>query len=96
MAAEKEIELYLTKQVRNNGGLSYKWVSPGINGVPDRIVMLNGRIAFVETKAPKGRARALQEKVMADISGQGFECRLIDTRAGVDQLIAELNSNGRS
>ena len=52
---EKTIESKLVKAVKNMGGLAPKFVSPGFDGVPDRIVFLpHGKIAFVELKA-KGR-----------------------------------------
>lgn len=53
---EKDIEQYLVKQVKNNGGKAYKWVSPGNDGVPDRIVIFPRTIIFVELKAPGKKA----------------------------------------
>ena len=50
---EKIIEEKLTKTVKQNGGVCWKFTSPGMAGVPDRIVLMpGGRIAFVEVKAP--------------------------------------------
>lgn len=92
MAQEKEIELYLKKQTKSAGGLCLKWVSPGFDGVPDRIVMLNGQIRFAETKAPKEKARALQKKVMSQIEAQGQKCIVLDSREDVDRLLAEMMS----
>ena len=92
MAKEKETEIYLKNKTKALGGLCLKWVSPGFDGVPDRIVMLNGKIRFAEIKAPKGKARALQEKVMKQINDQGFECTVLDTREQVDELMAEMMS----
>ena len=48
---EKDIEKILVEQVRKLGGRAYKWVSPGNDGVPDRIVIFPGRQpVFVELK----------------------------------------------
>ena len=45
---EKDIEKILVNEVKKLGGRAYKWVSPGNDGVPDRIVILPGmRPAFV-------------------------------------------------
>jgi hypothetical protein len=63
---EKELELMLVKEVKRRGGRAYKFISPGINGVPDRLVLLPyGRAGFVEVKAPgkKMRPRSISEKV---------------------------------
>ena len=47
--------------VKRRSGICLKWVSPGFDGVPDRIVFLPGRhIGFVEVKAPGEVPRPLQ------------------------------------
>lgn len=59
---EKDIEKILVSEVKKLGGRAYKWVSPGNNGVPDRIVILPGlRPVFVELKTEKGQLSALQK-----------------------------------
>lgn len=59
---EAEIEKILVREVKNIGGIAYKWVSPGNSGVPDRIVIFpDRRPIFVELKTDKGRLTALQE-----------------------------------
>ena len=46
---EKTIEEHLVKAVRLMGGLAPKFVSPGLDGVPDRLLLLpNGRMAFAD------------------------------------------------
>lgn len=53
MGEENRIERHLAMSVKKMGGMAVKFVSPGLDGVPDRIVLLPGRkIAFVELKAP--------------------------------------------
>lgn len=50
---ENAIEAYLRDRVREIGGRAYKFVSPGNDGVPDRLVCLpGGKVIFVELKAP--------------------------------------------
>lgn len=50
---ESTIEAYLRDRVKELGGKAYKFVSPGNDGVPDRLVCLpGGRAVFVELKAP--------------------------------------------
>lgn len=50
---EIRIEKALIKEVKARGGLALKFVSPGFDGVPDRLILLAlGHIAFVEVKAP--------------------------------------------
>ena len=58
---EKDIEKYLRDRIREIGGKAYKFVSPGNNGVPDRLVCLpGGRVVFVELKAPGQGPRPVQ------------------------------------
>lgn len=90
MAGEKEVERYLTNRIKELGGYCRKWVAPGNNGVPDRIVLLKGKAAFIETKAPEKKARKLQAKEMEEIRGQGFFSEVIDTREKVDAFIREV------
>ena len=53
MDEESRIERHLRVSVKKMGGMAVKFTSPGLDGVPDRIVLLPGRkIAFVELKAP--------------------------------------------
>lgn len=71
---EKDIELNLRRLVIRHGGRCLKWVCPGWAGVPDRIVLLpGGRVAFVETKRPKGgKLSALQVKWAEWLTDLGF------------------------
>ncbi|MCI7383733.1 MAG: VRR-NUC domain-containing protein [Hungatella hathewayi] len=58
---EKDIEKILVNEVKKLGGRAYKWVSPGNDGVPDRIVILPGlQPIFVELKTETGRLSAIQ------------------------------------
>lgn len=59
---ERDVERILREEVKKSGGLAYKWVSPGNDGVPDRIVILpNEAPIFVELKAEGGRLSKIQE-----------------------------------
>ena len=50
---EKQIEQRLVKAVKAQGGLCPKLVSPGTDGMPDRMVLLpDSHMGFVEVKAP--------------------------------------------
>ena len=50
---ERQIEQKLVKAVKAVGGIAPKLVSPGFDGMPDRMVLLpGGHVGFVEVKAP--------------------------------------------
>ena len=58
---EKTIELQLARAVKKIGGMCPKFVAPGTDGMPDRLVLLPGAaIGFVEVKAPGKEPRPLQ------------------------------------
>lgn len=71
---EKQVEQALVKAVKANGGICPKFVSPGLSGVPDRLVLMpNGQIGFVEVKAPTKKPRALQLYRMKPTDGFGVQ-----------------------
>ena len=93
---ESDIEKHLCKRVKSElHGWALKFVSPGQNGVPDRVILVpKGRIYFVETKAPGKKLRRLQEYVCGLITQLGFKVLRIDTKAKVDAFISEVQAGG--
>ena len=58
---EKQLEAKVGRYAASRGVLYYKFTSPQRRGVPDRILIApNGRVGFMELKAPNGRLSALQ------------------------------------
>jgi hypothetical protein len=56
---ESAIERRLVTEAVKRGGLAPKFVSPGLDGVPDRLLLFpGGKLAFVEVKAPGIRPAA--------------------------------------
>lgn len=85
---ESAIESYLRDQVRQVGGRAYKFVSPGNDGVPDRLVCFpGGRIVFVELKAPGKKPRPLQLVQIDRLQRLGCEVLVIDSKTKVDWFI---------
>lgn len=77
---EKQIEQTLVRAVRRRGGICPKWVSPGLDGVPDRIILLpGGRMAFAELKAPGKQPRPLQTARIGQLRRLGFPVYVIDS-----------------
>ena len=81
---ERTVEQRLVEAVRKAGGLCPKFVSPGWDGVPDRIVLLpGGKLGFVELKAPGQKLRPLQRRRREQLERLGFRVFVID---GVEQI----------
>lgn len=88
---EAAIEAYLRDQVRAQGGRAYKFVSPGNNGVPDRLVLLpGGQAYFVELKATGRKSTKLQMLQQQRIAQLGFDVSVIDSRDAVDDFLARV------
>ena len=81
---EKTIEQKLVAAVKARGGICPKWVSPGFDGMPDRIVLLSGRhFGFIEVKAPGEKPRPLQLSRHRLLERLGFHTYVLD---GVEQI----------
>ena len=90
---ERTIERKLVEAVRSMGGLCPKFVSPGWDGVPDRIVLLpDGKVSFVETKAPGKRMRPLQKRRKEQLEGLGFKVFCLDSVEGIKEVLDEIRS----
>ena len=90
--SEADIEAYLRDRVREVlHGKAYKWVSPGNNGVPDRMVCLpGGRVVFAELKAHGKQPRPDQVAKHRELRALGFRVDVLDSKAAVDAFIEEL------
>lgn len=92
---EKIIEQKLTKAVKQNDGVCWKFTSPGIAGVPDRIILMpNGRIAFVEIKAPGEKPRPLQLSRHRLLRRLGFKVYVLDNIDDIEKIISEVKNDG--
>ena len=70
---------------------NHEIVSPGHNGVPDRLVFMpGGRIYLVELKAPGKKLSPLQLKWKARFEKLGFNYYVIDSYEGVEVFINEI------
>ncbi len=76
---ENEVEKQFVEAVRAAGGQALKFTSQSMNGVPDRLVLLlGGKCAFVELKAPGKQMRILQRKRRLQLEALGFPVFCVD------------------
>ena len=88
---EKSIEKKLADAVKKRGGLAPKFVSPGLDGMPDRIVLMpGGRLAFVEVKAPGKKPRPLQEARHKNLRELGFTVYTLDDKDQIGGILDEI------
>ena len=93
MKSEKQIEQALVKAVKNMGGIAPKFVSPGYDGMPDRIVLMpDGHIGFVEVKAPGKKPRPLQQARHEMLRSLGFKVYVIDSIDQIGGILDEIRT----
>jgi hypothetical protein len=92
--SEKVIEAKLVKAVKTLGGLAPKFVSPGLDGMPDRLVLLpGGKLAFIELKAYGKKPRPLQARRKRQLQALGFSVYCIDDQEQIGGVLDEIQSS---
>lgn len=85
---EVKVERALRKAAETAGGKAYKFVSPGVLGVPDRIVVIpGGLVCFVEVKAPGEKPRPSQRHVLRQLYRIGASVATVDNETTAGRLI---------
>lgn len=92
MIDERDVERYLVKECEKRGWLCWKFVSPGRRGVPDRIVIRHGGVAFVEVKRKGGRVSPLQIRRIEELIRLLIPARVVETKGEIDEMIREWES----
>jgi hypothetical protein len=87
---EADFEKAVTAKIKKAGGRAFKWVCPGMAGVPDRIIVLpGGKIIFAEIKRP-GRKNGLsirQKKVAALLEQLGCTVVCINSIDELEEIL---------
>ena len=92
---EKVIEQKLIQAVKKAGGLAIKLTSPGLSGMPDRLVILpECHVAFVEVKAPGLKPRPLQIRRHEMLRRLGCKVYVLDDAARIPELVARMLEGG--
>lgn len=88
---ERQIEQRLVTETRKRGGMALKFVSPSFAGMPDRQILLpDGKMAFVEVKAPGQKPRPLQVKRHAMLRKLGFKVFVLDAASDIPMMLKKV------
>ncbi len=88
---EKELEKKFIEKVKAAGGKAFKFVSPGNDGVPDRLVILpGGHIGFVELKQKGKKPTKLQAKQIQRLKELGCFVYILDDPGEIDKVISAI------
>ena len=90
---EKQTEQKLVSAVKKLGGIAPKFMSPGLDGMPDRIVLLpGGHMAFVEVKAMGCKPRPLQHARHGMLRRLGFRVYVVDSLEQIGGILDEIQA----
>ena len=90
---EYVIEDAFRDEVAKRGGLALKFTSQTMNGLPDRLVLLlGGKAAFVELKAPGKTMRPLQIKRKEQLEALGFPVFCVDRFEQIQPVLDAISS----
>lgn len=90
---ESEIESWLKSRIEGLGGLFLKFVSPGTDGVPDRIAIFpDGRVVFVELKTATGKLSAIQNYQIRKLMKRHQQVCVIYGMAGAVKFLKDAMS----
>ena len=78
---ESTVERHLREEAKKRKGMALKFVSPGMNGVPDRIVLMPGK-----------KPRPLQLKRKRMLERLGFPVYVVDNIEQIGGILDEIQS----
>lgn len=92
MEREKQLEKYLRLRIEERGGVCQKFVSPGQDGVPDRVVVMpGGRVYFVELKTQAGKLSRIQKYQLKRLCDLHQICSVIYGKGGVKAFLRDVD-----
>ena len=88
MKAEQTVEKYLCRRVKEAGGMAIKMTN--CNGIPDRLILVNGGVYFVETKAVSGRLSPIQIAIQNRLKSMGYNVSVLWSVEAVNDWLCEV------
>lgn len=85
--SEKKLERNLQKRIKEIGGKAYKFTSPNCTGVPDRLIIFNGRFCFAEIKSTGGKLSARQILEIKKLRELGAKVFVVYTPQDIEKII---------
>ena len=86
---ERDLEGYFARQCKKKGLMTLKLNVRFSRGWPDRIVVLkDGKVMWVELKKPGAKLSPLQVKVHFELNKWNQEVYVIDSKEGIDNVLA--------
>ncbi len=87
MSRESLLESKIIAHCKQRGILCYKFSSPARRGVPDRQMIHNGKVLFLELKALGKEPDTLQRRELKRLQDQGMTATWCDNYEDAVQII---------
>ena len=92
---ESQLERWLGKRLKTLGCLYFKFISPGNDGMPDRIIITShGRIIFAELKSESGKPSAIQRLRLGQLRRRRCDARLVVGLNDAMKLLEDISAPG--
>ena len=92
VTSEKVLEAGFRKEIEALGGMALKLSSQLHRGLPDRLVLMPGGLAFfAEIKTTGKKPTGLQKHCHDQLRDLGFEVYVIDSTASLEKAVALIN-----
>lgn len=75
---ESKIQARIIKRLESEGYYVVKLILTSKNGIPDLLLLKDGKASFVEVKRPGKNPRPLQEYRINELRKLGFECKVLN------------------
>lgn len=91
---ESEIEAWMKARIEKMNGMFMKFVSPGNDGVPDRIAFFpDSRAVFIELKARRGKLSELQKYQLKRLLKMHQQVAVVYGPDGADTFIQDMKDH---
>lgn len=95
--SEKYLEAKLRREIEKRGGLALKLTSQLHRGLPDRLVLMPGGLAyFVEVKTTGKKPTDLQTATHHRLSDLDFVVAVVDSTESLDVFLAVVDTANRA
>lgn len=90
---ESTVENKLRNATKQHGGIALKFTSPGLAGVPDRLIILpGGKYAFIEVKRPGAKPRPLQKHRHQQLQALGCKVYTLNHPNQITDILHEIQT----
>jgi len=74
---ESKIQSRIIKRLEAQGYYVVKLILTNKPGIPDLLLLKDGKVSFIEVKRPGEKPRVLQQYRMKELERFGFECEVL-------------------